>query len=268
MISLVAILEESSIETRHGPVSYAGTGDGPIRLLLHSLLTDRTAFDDVGEALGGRRIAVDLPGFGSTSHAPPSIDEYAHRVASLIEAEGLGDEDLTLIGNGLGAFVALGTTIHHGELVDRLLLVGCGAGFPDPAKTAFTNMIEAVEKGGIEAVIPIALRRIFTETYLEEHPDMGEARAAVLRRTDPDAFVTACRALLSLDYRALAATVSVPTLIVVGEEDQATPPRLAEELHELIDDSTLITLPGVAHAPQIQDPGGFVEAIRPFLEGR
>ncbi|HSK07004.1 MAG TPA: alpha/beta fold hydrolase [Acidimicrobiia bacterium] len=264
----MAILEERIIETRQGRVSYAGTGDGPIRLLLHSLLTDRTAFDQVGEALGGRRIAVDLPGFGSTSPAPPSIDEYADRVASFIEAERLADDDLTLIGNGLGAFVALGTTIHHGELVDRLILVGCGAGFPDPAKTAFTNMIEAVEKGGIEAVIPIALRRIFTEPYLEEHPDMGEARAEVLRRSDPEAFITACRALLSLDYRRLAATVSVPTLIVVGEEDQATPPPLAEELHHLIDESTLITLPGVAHAPQIQDPGGFVDAIRPFLEGR
>lgn len=267
MISPVVIPEESSIETSHGPVSYAGAGEGPTRLILHSLLTDRAAFDEVGEGLGGRRIAMDLPGFGSTPPAPPSIDEYADRVASLIEAEGLGDEDLTLIGNGLGAFVALGTAIRHGEPVDRLLLVGCGAGFPDPAKAAFTNMIEAVEKGGMEAVIPIALRRIFTETYLEEHPEMGEARAAVLRRTDPDAFVTACRALLSLDYRSLAATVSVPTLIVVGEEDQATPPRLAEELHELIEDSILITLPAVAHAPQIQDPGGFVEATRPFLEG-
>ena len=62
----------------------------------------------------------------------------------------------------------------------ELLLVGCGAGFPEPAKDAFTKMIEAVEAGGIEAVIPIALRRIFTETYLEQHPDMAEERADVL----------------------------------------------------------------------------------------
>jgi len=268
MISPVARSEESSIGTRHGPVSYAETGQGPARLVLHSLLTDRTAFDTVTGALGGRFIAMDLPGFGSTTHAPPSIDEYAHRVASFIEAKGLDDEELTLIGNGLGAFVALGTTIHHGDLVHRLLLVGCGAGFPDPAKTAFTNMIETVENGGMEAVIPIALRRIFTESYLQTHPEMGEERAAVLRRTDPEAFVSACRALHTLNYRSLATTVTIPTLIVVGEEDQATPPGLGEELHGLIEDSTLATLPGVAHAPQIQDPGGFVRAIRPFLEER
>ena len=268
MISPVARAEESSIDTRHGPVSYAETGQGPVRLVLHSLLTDRSAFDDVTGDIGGRFIAMDLPGFGSTEPAPASIDEYAHRVGSFIETLGLEREGLTLIGNGLGAFVALGTAIHHGSLLDRLLLVGCGAGFPEPAKMAFANMVEAVENGGMEAVISIALRRIFSESYLQTHPQMGEARAAVLRRTDPEAFATACRALHTLNYRSLATTVTTPTLIVVGDEDQATPPPLAEELHGLIEDSTLVTLPGVAHAPQIQDPGGFARAIRPFLEAR
>ena len=264
----MAIQEESIVDTTLGAVSFVETGAGPVRLILHSLLTDRTAFDEVAGALGGRFISVDLPGFGSSDHAPPSIDEYAHRIAAFIDTMGLPGDDLTLIGNGLGAFVALGTAIHHGGSFDRLVLVGCGAGFPEPAKMAFSKMIEAVEIGGLEAVIPIALRRIFTETYLEAHPEMGEARASVLRRTDPGAFVTACNALHSLDYTALAPSVANPTLILVGEEDQATPPQLAEDLHELIGGSTLVRLPGVAHAPQIQDPGGFVSATRQFLEGR
>jgi len=263
----VANLEESIVDTRRGKVSFVETGEGPVRLALHSLLTDRGAFDEVVDPIGGRFINLDLPGFGASDPARPNIDDFADRVAAFIEAMGL-DGDLTLIGNGLGAFIALGTAIHHGASLDRLLLIGCGAGFPESAKGAFTTMIEAVENGGVEAVIPIALRRIFTESYLESHPEMGEARAAVLGRTDPDAFVTACRALIGLDYRELARSVTNPTLIVVGEEDQATPPPLAEDLHELIRGSTLVRLPGVAHAPQIQDPGGFVSATREFLEGR
>ena len=75
-----------------------------------------------------------------------------------------------------GAFVALGTAIHHGDVFDRLVLVGCGAGFPNAAKTAFENMAALVEAGGMESVIPVALRRIFTEDYLEAHPEMGEDR--------------------------------------------------------------------------------------------
>lgn len=263
----MAILEESVVETPLGTVSYAAAGEGPITVALHSLLTDRGAFDAVAGSLGGRFVTVDLPGFGRTDPAQPDIDDYAHRVAAAFESAGI-DGDVTLIGNGLGAFVALGVAIHHGDLIDRLILVGCGAGFPEPAKAAFTNMSEAVTTGGLEAVIPIALRRIFTEDYLGAHPDIAEARAEVLRRTDPEAFVTACTALHALDYRPLAPSVTTPTLIVVGEEDEATPPQLAEELHDLIQGSTLVRLPGVAHAPQIQDPDGFLRAIEQFTEGR
>lgn len=260
------ILAQNVVETPRGRVSYAETGSGPTRLVLHSLLTDRNAFDRVVEPMGGRFIAMDLPGFGATDPASSDIDDYAHRVAALIETLKL--DRPALIGNGLGAFVALGTAIHHGDVVDKILLVGCGAGFSEPAKDAFTNMIDAVEGGGIEAIIPIAMRRIFTESYVEQHPDMAAERAEVLIRTDPDAFVNACRALLALDYRALAHRVPNPTMILVGEEDQATPPLLAEELHSLMPGSTLVRLPGVAHAPQIQDPSSFVEATRQFLEGR
>lgn len=261
-------LEDKVIDTPLGRVSYGDHGEGPIRLGLHSLLTDRTAFDDVAGKWGGRFIAVDLPGFGASDPAPPSIDDYSHRVAALIETMELENQDLTLIGNGLGAFVALGTAINHGELIDRLLLIGCGARFPDPAKGAFTTMTDAVRTGGMEAVVPIALRRIFTEDYLSQHPEMAEARALVLRRTDVEAFVTACTALAALDYTHLAPSVMSPTMIVVGEDDQATPPHLAEELNRLIEGSNLVRLPGVAHAPQIQDPEGFVKATRRFLEGR
>jgi len=264
----VATFVDSIIDTPLGAISFAESGAGSVRLVLHSLLTDRSAFDDVAEPLGGRFVAMDLPGFGSTAPAGPSIDEFSHRVAAFIETMGLADEELTLIGNGLGAFVALGTAINHGDLIARLLLVGCGAGFPESGKGAFTGMIDAVTGGGIEAVIPIALRRIFTDSYLASHPEMAEARTTVLKGTDPAAFVTACTALRDLDYTGSAPRVHCPTLIVVGEDDQATPPPLARELNRLVAGSRLEILPGVAHAPQIQDPSGFVHATKRFLEGR
>jgi 3-oxoadipate enol-lactonase len=262
----VPTLAEHKVKTSRGMVSFSESGSGPVRLVLHSLLTDRNAFDRVTGPLGGRFIAMDLPGFGDTDTVRPDIDDYADTVAALIETLELDSPDL--IGNGLGAFVALGAAIHHGDLVGKLLLVGCGAGFPEPTKDAFTKMIEAVEAGGIQAVIPIALRRIFTETYLDLHPDMAQERSEVILKTDSAAFISACRALHQLDYRSAAQRVTNPTLILVGEQDQATPPSLGEELHTLVPGSVLVRLTGVAHAPQIQDPAGFVNATRAFLEVR
>jgi 3-oxoadipate enol-lactonase len=254
--------------TGHGRVSYTDTGSGDVRVVLHSLLTDHAAFDSVTGPLGGRVVSVDLPGFGATDQVEANIDDYAHLIGAFLGTLNLSPEQITLVGNGLGAFVALGTAIHHGETFDRLLLIGCGARFPDTAKVAFDNMIGLVEEGGMEAVIPVALRRIFTEGYLKEHPEMAEKRAAVLRRTEPKAFITACDALRRLDYAAGAAAVTNPTMIVVGEEDQATPPAMAVELHGLIAASSLVRMPGLAHAPHIQAPGHLAAVIRPFLEGQ
>jgi 3-oxoadipate enol-lactonase len=258
----------SALVAKTGRVSYHNSGDGPPRVLLHSLLTDSNAFSPIEEGLSGRSYAMDLPGFGSTTPCAPDVDEYSTRVADFIDAVGLGEERPVLIGNGLGAFVALGTAIHHGSLLGGLILVGCGVRFPEPARAAFAAMIEVVERGGMEAVVPTALQRIFTADHIASHPGAAAERAAVLRRTDPAAFITACRALTRLDYTAAAPTVTAPTLIVVGEDDAATPPPMAEELHELMAGSELVRLAGVAHAPQIQDPPAFIQAIRPFLEGR
>lgn len=254
------------IESAAGRFSYGETGTGPTRLILHSLLTDRTAFDHVADSMGGRVVTLDLPGFGSTDPASPNIDDYARHVADFIDVAGLDAATLTLIGNGLGAFVALGTVINHSDSMARVILVGCGPAFPDQAKTAFAGMIESVTSGGMTAVVPTALRRIFTDEYLATHPEMARERQEILEKTDPAAFVTACRALIAMDYRLAARDITKPTLIVVGEDDQATPPALAEELHGLIGGSRLVQMAGVAHAPQLQDPEGFTAAIRTFLE--
>ncbi|HEY6635449.1 MAG TPA: alpha/beta hydrolase [Acidimicrobiia bacterium] len=256
----------SSVVTPLGRVSFQETGLGRPILLIHSLLTDRRAFDRVTPLLPGRLIAVDLPGFGETTPAAPEIEAFADLIAAGL-AQISPDETATVIGNGLGSFVALGLAIRRPDLVDRLVLVGAGATFPVDARPVFSNMIGMVESGGIGAVTPVALRRIFTEPYLETHPEAAEERAGVLAETDPAAFVTACKALGVVDFTGTAATVAAPTLIVVGEADQATTPAMAAGLQAIIPDSRMVILPGIAHAPQLQDPEGFIEVITSFLEG-
>lgn len=244
-------------------------GRGPDLLLLHSLLSDRDVFSRVEPHLSPswRLNEVDLPGFGESTPVEPSIDAYADFVGALLEAGGYDPETTALLGNGLGAFVALGTAVRHGSRFDRLVLVGCGAAFSESGRESFPAMIDAVRSGGMEAVLDTAVRRIYTDDYIARHPDAAEERRSVLRRTSPEAFVAACRALYEVDYRERLVTVANPTLIVVGEDDRATPPALARELRDGIPGASLHELAGVAHAPQLQDPSRFMEVVRPFLGG-
>jgi 3-oxoadipate enol-lactonase len=151
--------------------------------------------------------------------------------------------------------------------VSRLVLVGAGATFPEQARPAFANMAQLVATSGMSAVTPTALRRIFTDDFLETHPEETAERVRVLEASDPEVFVTACLALQEVDFTDGASDLAIPTLIVVGEEDQATPPAMAATLDGLLPDSRVVVLPGIAHAPQLQDPDGFIQTISSFLEG-
>ncbi len=259
-------LSAKTVDTDNARVSYAVTGEGDPLVLLHSLLTDRRVFDRVIPLLDNRVVALDLPGFGNSESVDPTIEAYAGAMTAATERICAEAPLPVVMGNGLGAFVALGMAVRNPDSMRRLIVVGCGATFPEPLRPAFSKMIELVEDGGMAAVTPTALRRIYTEDYLEDHPEEAKVRAEVLSKTDPRAFVTACRALESVDFSEAARVMTVPTLIVVGEEDQATPPEMASQLDAILPNSRLVTMPGVAHAPQLQDPTGFFEVVEPFLE--
>lgn len=252
------------VATSRGNLSVESIGHGPDLILLHSLLTDKDAFDPIIPLLSERwRLTkVGLPGFDGSTRCAANIDAFADSIGALLEAEGFAAETTTLVGNGFGGFVALGTAIRHGHLFDGLVLIGCGTGFSPEAARVFDTMSSRVAEGGMASIVDIALGRIFTADYLAAHPIEAEERRQVLLKTDPESFMIAARALQYVDYSAEAADVQNPTLIVVGSEDQATPPAMGEDLARRMPSATLRILPGLAHAPQLQDPAALVEAIR------
>jgi 3-oxoadipate enol-lactonase len=178
----------------------------------------------------------------------------------------LGLEPPTLVGNGLGAFVALGALITDQELFGDVVLAGVGATFPEDARPAFGVMADKATSEGMAAVVDIAVLRIFTEDYLADHPDELAERRDVMLATPPAAFATACAALAVLDLRDRVPQLRNRTLIVTGSEDAATPPAMGEELDNLMPNSTYVELDGIAHGPQLQDPAGFLRTVRAFLE--
>jgi 3-oxoadipate enol-lactonase len=117
----------------------------------------------------------------------------------------------------------------------------------------------------MDSVAEVAPARIFPAAYLDEHPQAAQERRSVLRATAAAAFVNACRALLDLDYWEAAATVTQPTLLITGELDGATPPAMAMELAERMPTAEVTLIPGMGHAPQLQDPVAVLEVLQPFL---
>jgi 3-oxoadipate enol-lactonase len=242
-------------------------GRGPDLVLLHSLLSDRTAFDRVAPRLAAERTVwlVNLPGFGASEPAGPGLEDFADRIAEELPKHGLtGKADL--LGNGFGGFVSVALAVRHGAMFDRLVFVDTGAAIPPEGKGAFAMMAERVESGGMEAVLATALQRMFPADFLAAHPAIAEERKASLRAADPQRFAAACRALASFDHRAEIAGIRNPCLVIVGLLDTATPPALSYALAKGIAGAELVELAHCGHSPHIQDPEGFWQAIKPFLQ--
>lgn len=240
-------------------------GEGPDIVLLHSLLSDRSAFLPLAERLAarGRRVSMlDLPGFGSSPPAAP-LAGYADAVADYCAA--LESERPNLIGNGLGSFVALTLAARRGAEVGRLVLLGAAVAFPDAGRATFAGLAEKAEREGMGPIAAVAMQRMFPQDFIDAHPDIVAERKAAFLKIEPGVFAAAARSLATLDLSADLPKIRNPVLVVVGEEDGATPPALGRMLAERLPDAQYVELAGIGHAPHIHALDLLLEKIGPFL---
>ena len=237
-------------------------GDGPPIWLFHSLLADAGSCVPLAERLAGNhRVAVpDLPGFAGSAMAGPALEAVADRLAGAMD-----DPPGTVFGNGYGSFVALVLALRHPTLVRRLVLAGTGAVFSDTGRAAFRGMAQAASANGLSAIAEVAMRRLFAPEFQAANPALLAERRERFLETDLNVFTGACAELERLDLRDDVRRLTIPTLVMVGAQDEATPPPMARELATLLPDATLIELDGCAHVPQLQAPDRVVEAMREFV---
>lgn len=243
-------------------------GAGQPLVLLHSLLAGRGSFARVVPPLSGefRVIVPDLPGFGGSAPVGGGLAAVADRIAAALRVL-LGETPPILLGNGYGGFVALTVAICHPGFAARLVLAASGAAFSETGRAAFREMSRAVAANGLVAVTDTAMRRLFAPDFQAANLELMAERRAGFLRTDVGTFHMACQALAELDIREAVTSLHVPTLVVVGEQDEATPPPMSHELAALLPGASLTVLSGCAHVPQLQAPGRFLAAIHPFITG-
>jgi 3-oxoadipate enol-lactonase len=256
------------ISTPTGKLDVEHIGEGRDLILLHSLLTDRSAFDRVAPALAKRRrlCLVNLPGYGSSEPQGQTVDAYADAVAGMIQTLKL-PQQTDVLGNGLGGFTALALAIRHGALFDRLIIVDALAGFPEAGKGPLRALSNTVREQGMAAGLDAAIRRMFPPAYIEAHPEVVEERKRVLRRMNPETFSSLCLALASTEMAAQLPQIRNPTLVLAGALDATTAPDLVRKVAEGIPGARFAEIPGCGHCPQIEKPEAFLDLLEPFLAG-
>ena len=260
-------MQMEQLTAGRGALTAVRTGSGPDIVVLHSLLADRHAFDPVLDALAAKHrvTLVNLPGFhGSQPPMLALMDAYVATIEDGFDEFGIAN-DAVLIGNGFGGTVALAFAIAHPERISKLVMSDAAANFPEQGRQAFAVMAEKVAQDGLAAVAEIAAKRVHSPAHLKAHPEAIEQRKQVLLGIDPKAFQAACRILQETDLTPLLHHLRVPTLVVCGELDQATPPPLNKAVAEKVAGARYVELPGCGHCPPLEQPQAFIAAIKDFI---
>lgn len=260
-------MQFEQLSAGHGALKAVRTGQGRDLVLLHSLLADRHAFDSVLPALASKHrvTLINLPGFqGSEPTVLPLLDAYVARIEDGFEEFGVAN-DAILLGNGFGGTLALAFALAHPERIARLILSDAAAAFPPEGQAQFAGMAAKAEEAGLGAVAEVASRRVFSPAYLAAHPETIEERRKVLMGIDPKAFQAACKILQEVDLTTMLSRLAVPTLVICGELDQATPPALNRQIADKVPGARYVELPGCGHCPPLEQPEAFVKAIKNFV---
>lgn len=250
------------LASQDGRISAFRAGTGRDLVLLHSLLTDYGAFGKVVPALAARHrlTLINLPGFHGSAPIAGKPEAHVAWLRAAFSAFGIGDEP-TLLGNGFGGTLALAFALDHPARVGRLILCNVAAGFPEEGKQAFRVMAEKVSQGGMGTIAEIAARRVYHDAYIAQHPAAIAERRDVLLRVDPVAFQAACALLVGIDLLPRCAGLQVPTHVIYGDLDQATPPPLNRAIAERVPGATSKILAGCGHCPPLEAPDAFLAAV-------
>jgi YbgC/YbaW family acyl-CoA thioester hydrolase len=246
-------------------------GEGPAVLFVHGYPLDRSIWAHQLAGLDGwYRIAPDLRGMGE-SDAPDlgySMETYASDLAALLDL--LGAREVVLVGLSMGGYIAFEFLRHWRERVRGLVLMDtrAEADTPEGRKTRDTAAATAREQGA-QAIAEAMIPKVLGASTLSDAPATVERVRTIMAGTPVAGIVGALGAMRERTESTslLPELAGIPTLVIVGDEDELTPPAQARALAQGIPGASLVVIRSAGHLPTIERPAETTDAIQGFLAG-
>lgn len=252
-------------------IGYEDLGRGVPVVFLHGFPHDRALWAAQRAALAGqaRCLIPDGRGFGlSSTHGPHSVEQYADDVVALLDH--LGIARAVICGLSMGGYVAMALWRRHPTRVGALAFCDTRGG-PDTeeGKLRRDEQIALVRRHGVGAILETLLTGMVGSTTRTRRPDVVAMLRTMMARQPAAGVVGALQALRDRpDSRPSLGTITVPTLVVVGDEDVLTPIREARAIAEALPPAARVRLEiiaGAGHVPCLERPAAMTHALSDFL---
>lgn len=250
-------------------LAYSLTGTGPARVALtHSLAMDHAFWAPVAARLAPHATVLtwDCRGHGASGkpQGPYTAEQFADDLADIFAA--IGWSSAVVGGASMGGTVTLAFAGRHAGKVKGLGLFDTTAWYGPDAPQQWAERADKALAAGLGALVGFQRTRWFSDAFRDAHPDVVQACVDVFLNNDVHAYAETCRMLGAADLRQVLPAIAVPTRIVVGEEDYATPPAMAQALHAAIAGSTLTVYAGGRHLTPLETPDRIADELRSIIE--
>jgi pimeloyl-ACP methyl ester carboxylesterase len=200
-------------------------------------------------------VIIELPGHGaSEGEGEEEIGRYAEHVYSFLKA--LAVSNIFLVGHSMGGAITQTLALTHPELIKGIVLAGTGARLK--VLPMILDEIRSDFAGTVRKITQFAHSRNTPSEVIDR--DVEE-----MMRCRPEILYGDFLACDRFDVMAEVDKISLPTLIICGDEDQLTPVKYSQFLLQRIKGSRLEILPGAGHMVMMEAAEPFDEKIGAFV---
>ena len=242
-----------------------GDAGGLPIVFANSLGTDFRLWDKIIPLLpGGLKILrYDQRGHGLSSCPDGDyvMDDLIADTAALLQA--LEIKDCLFVGLSIGGLIAQGLAAQHPELVRAMVISNTAARIG--SAEMWQQRIDSLHTGGIEALADSIMQRWFANDFRQHCAGELLAWRNMLTRTPLQGYIACCAAIAACDFEQSNAELTLPTLVIAGEEDGSTPPELVRATAAMIKDSRFELIANAAHLPCVEQPEIYARILGDFI---
>jgi len=245
-----------------------GPESAPVVTLSHSLATDLSMWDPQVAVLksGYRVLRYDTRGHGGTDapEGPYTLEQLAEDVRALLHA--LRIPKTHYMGISMGGMIAQVLALKNPGMLQSLILCDTSSRIPEEALPIWEERIGLAQKQGMDALAESTMERWFTASFRRKPLPALDKIRGMIRTTPVKGYVGCSRAIMRLNLTERLREITLPSFIIVGEEDPGTPVAASQVIHEQIKGSELVILKSAAHLSNIEQQDAFNTAVMAFLK--
>lgn len=248
----------------------SGKKGAPVVVLSHSLASSLVMWNPQMDALNlyFQVLLYDIRSHGDSDTAlgAYTLELLGNDAIGLLDA--LNINQVHFIGLSMSGMIGQCLALNYPHRLKSLVLCDTASVIPSDAQPIWQERIDKARKKGMEALLEETMERWFTPAFLTKNSHMLALIQKQFLATPVSGYIGCAEAIRKLNYLDRLSEIKMPTLIMVGEDDPATPVSASVAMHERISNSKLVILPSARHLSNVEQTEAFNTALLTFLKNQ